>query len=282
MTLCGMLIISLMLSSCGIQEEQKALIDLWDAEQVSARVPLLIAHRGGVSGPGMPECSEMALRLAADHGYDMLELDVQESKDHHPIVFHDSNMKDACGIDKRISDFTLEELEAIKFLGSDETITSLDSMLKLCRLLDLGVMFDIKQGERTEGYFQRIRDLIDQYGLERSCMTIGDSQVQEQLKGKALLTITDEMLDEVKKGERPDLHGFFWFGVPEKWPLELVPIVQENGGLVIPALNVFRYSEEKHRAEARYDAERLLEAGVDGFQIDFVYQDYFGLPEITE
>jgi len=282
MTLCGMLIMSLMLSSCGKQEEQKALIDLWDAEQLAERVPLLIAHRGGVSGSGIPECSELALRLAADVGYDMLELDVQESKDHHPIVFHDSNMKEACGMDNKISDFTLEELEAIKFRDSDETIKSLDSMLHLCSLLKLGVMFDIKQGERSEIYFKRIHELIDQYGLEKSCMTIGDSQVQEELKDKALLTITDEILEEVKRGERPDLHGFFWFGVPEKWPLELVPVVQENGGLVIPALNVFRYSEENHRAEARYDAERLLEAGVDGFQIDCVYQDYFGLPEISE
>jgi len=282
MALYGMMIISLMLSSCVNHEAHKALIDLWDAEQLAERVPLLIAHRGGVSGSGVPECSELALRLAADVGYDMLELDVQESKDHHPVVFHDSNMKEACGIDHKISDFTLEELEAIKFRDSDETIKSLDTMLHLCSLLKLGVMFDIKQGELSEIYFERIRELIDQYGLERSCMTIGDSQVQEELKGKALLTIRDEMLEELKKGERPDLHGFFWFGVPKKWPLELVPVVQENGGLVIPALNVFRYSEENHRAEASYDAERLLEAGVDGFQIDCAYQDYFGLPEISE
>ncbi len=235
--LCGMLIMSLILSSYSKQEdslkvlavENKGLIDVWDAVQ-----------------------------LAASYGYDMVELDVQESKDHHPLVFHDGNMKHACGIDKKISDFTLEELTTIGFLESDETITSLDSMLKLCRLLDLGVMFDIKQGERSEGYFKRIRDLIDQHGLERSCMTLSDTQVQDQLRGKVLLTI------------------------PEKWPIELIEVVQENGGLVIPALNTFRYSEEKHRSEARYDAERLLKAGVDGFQIDCVYQDYFGRPKVVE
>ncbi len=262
--LCGMLIMSFILSSYSIQwtkgssEKNKGLIDVWDAEQVRARRPILIAHRGGVTGSDIPECSRKAVKLAASYGYDMVELDVQESKDHHPLVFHDGNMKHACGIDKKISDFTLEELTTIGFLESDETITSLDSMLKLCRLLDLGVMFDIKQGERSEGYFKRIRDLIDQYGLERSCVTLGDSQVQEQLKGKVLLMI------------------------PDKMPIELIEVVQENGGLVIPALNTFRYSEEKHRSEARYDAERLLKAGVDGFQIDCVYQDYFGRPKVVE
>jgi glycerophosphoryl diester phosphodiesterase len=288
--LCGMLIMSLILSSYRKQEdpvkvllvENKGLIDVWDAEQVRVRRPILIAHRGGVTGPDIPECSKKAVKLAASYGYDMVELDVQESKDHHPVVFHDGNMKHACGIDQKISDFTLEELAIIGFLESDETITSLDSMLKLCRLLDLGVMFDIKQGERSEGYFKRIRDLIDQYGLERSCMTLGDSRVQEQLKGKVLLTIPDKMLEEVKKGKSVDLHGYYWFGVPEKWNIELIGVVQENGGLVIPALNTFRYSEEKHRSEARYDAVRLLKAGVDGFQIDCVYQDYFGRPTIME
>ncbi|MCP4312091.1 MAG: hypothetical protein GY790_12570 [Bacteroidetes bacterium] len=266
----------------GSSDKHKGLIDVWDAEQVHARGPILIAHRGGVTGPGIPECSGMAVKMASRYQYDMVELDVQESKDHHPVIFHDGNMKQACGIDKKISDFTLEEVTAIEFLGSDETVASLDSMLRLCRLLDLGVMFDIKQGERTELYFKRIRDLIDQYGLERSCMTLGDSGVQDQLKGKVLLTIPDKMLDEVKQGKEIDLHGYYWFGVPEKWPLELVEVVQENGGLVIPALNTFRYSEAAHRSEARYDAERLLKVGVDGFQIDCVYQDYFGRAKVLE
>ncbi|MCK5693652.1 MAG: ThuA domain-containing protein [Bacteroidales bacterium] len=261
--------------------ESNGLIDVWDAAGVRARGPILIAHRGGVTGPAIPECSRMAVKMAATYSYDMVELDVRESKDHHPIVFHDNNMIDACGIDKKISDFTMEALSDINFLESDETISSLDSMLKLCRALNLGVMFDIKQGERSDIFFKRILSLIDKYGLDRACMTLGDAQVRDYLQGKVLLTISDEMLEQVKQSKAVDLHGYYWFGVPEKWPLELVKEVQENGALVIPALNTFRYSEEKHRAEARKDAERLLKAGVDGFQIDCVYQDYFGRPKLN-
>jgi len=256
------------------------LIDVWDAPKVRARGPILIAHRGGVVGPSIPECSRMAVKMAATYRYDMVELDVQESQDHHPIVFHDGNMMRACGIDKKIADFTLEAVTQIQFLNSDESISSLDSMLGLCRLLHLGIMFDIKQGERSDLYFQRILGLIDKYDLDRACMTLGDAQVREHLKGKVLLTITDEILDQVKQGESVDLRGYYWFGVPETWPLELVKPVQENGALVIPALNTFRYSKEQHRSEAQKDAERLLKAGVDGFQIDCIYQDYFGRPKV--
>ncbi len=275
----------ILLHGCSIKSDpynsiDQGLIDVWDEEKVGARGPILIAHRGGVTGPAIPECSGMAVKMAAKYQYDMVELDVRESKDHHPIVFHDNNMMHACGIDNKISDFTLEEVGRIRFLESDETITSLDSMLNLCRSFDLGIMFDIKQGERSDLFFNRILNLIDKYDLERACMMLGDSLARDKLQGKVLLTIPDEMLDRVKQGEAVDLHGFYWFGVPEKWPLELVSVVQENGGLVIPALNTFRYSEEQHRSEASMDAERLIKAGVDGFQIDCVYQDYFDRPKL--
>jgi len=258
------------------------LIDVWDAVKVRARGPILIAHRGGVVMPGVPECSRMAIKMAAIHHYDMVELDVMESQDHHPVVFHDQNMMRACGIDGEISDFTLEAVSQIRFLKSDESITSLDNMLDLCRSLNLGVMFDIKSGDRSDLFFNRVLNLIEKHKLEKACMTLGDSRAREYLKGTVLLTLPDEKLEKVKQGEAIDLHGFFWFGVPKTWPIDLVKPVQEHGALVIPAINTFRYSEEHHRAEAGADVESLLEAGVDGFQIDCIYQDYFGRSRIQE
>ncbi len=258
------------------------LIDVWDVAKVRARRPLLIAHRGGVVASGTPECSQMAVKMAAAHRYDMVELDVMESQDHHPVVFHDENMMRVCGIDGQISDFTLEAVTQIRFLKSDQAITSLDTMLGLCRSLNLGVMFDIKSVDGGELFFNRVLDLIDKYNLDKACMTLGDSRVRKYLKGKVLLTLPGEMLEKVKQGESVDLHGFYWFGVPKTWPIDLIKPVQENGALVIPALNTFRYSEDHHRAEAREDAERLLKAGVDGFQIDCIYQDYLGRANVWE
>ncbi len=258
------------------------LIDVWDASKVHARRPLLIAHRGGVVGSESPECSKMAVKLAAAHRYDMVELDVRESKDHHPVVFHDQNMMHACGIDGEISDYSLEAVTQIHFLNSDETITSLDLMLGLCRKLNLGVMFDIKVVEGNESFFKRVLDLIEKHKLEKACMTLGSVRTQEYLKGKVLLTLPDEMMQKLKEGEPVDLHGYYWFGVPKNWDIDLVKPVQDNGGLVIPAINTFRYSEEAHRTQARHDVERLLKAEVDGFQIDCIYQDYFGREKVQE
>lgn len=258
------------------------LINVWDISKVQNRKPILIAHRGGVVEPNIPECSKMAVKMAAVHRYDMVELDVQESKDHHPIVFHDNNMMQACGIDNKISGFTMEAVSQIKYMNSEESITSLDEMLGLCKKLNLGVMLDVKSDGENELFFKRILDLLEKYELDKSCMVLGNAKVQQQLKGKALLTLPKEMLDKVKQGKTLDLKGYYWFGVPKSWPLELIKPIQENSALVIPALNTFRYSKENHRSEAHHDAARLLDAGVDGFQIDCIYQDYFQRPRVYQ
>lgn len=259
------------------------LIDVWDTAKFRARRPLLIAHRGGVVGGGTPECSQLAVELAAAHRYGMVELDVMASKDHHPVVFHDEKMMDACGVDGQISDFPLEDVTQIRFLKSDQVVTSLDTMLGLCRSLNLGVMLDIQSLDGGDLFYNRVLSLIKKHRLDKACMSLGKSRVlRGHFEGKVLLTLTREMLGKVQPGKPVDLHGFFWFGVPRTWPMELIKPVQENGALVIPALNTFRYSKEHHRAEVREDAKRLLKAGVDGFQIDCIYQDNFGRANVWE
>jgi glycerophosphoryl diester phosphodiesterase len=72
-------------------------INFGDDGDITGRRPILIAHRGGVVSPRSPECSLTAMRLAAETGYDMVELDVQKSSDGVPIVLHDRTLAKACG-----------------------------------------------------------------------------------------------------------------------------------------------------------------------------------------
>lgn len=64
----------------------KELIDLTDRESLRVRKPILIAHRGGVITDMSPECSLASIRFAAQYGYDMVELDVQETADYQDFV----------------------------------------------------------------------------------------------------------------------------------------------------------------------------------------------------
>ena len=51
--------------------------------------------------------------------------------------------------------------------------------------------------------------------------------------------------------------------------------LRQNGAYVIPAINTFRYPENNHYELARKDINRLIQAGVEGFQIDSVYRPLF-------
>ncbi len=94
------------------------LIDLSNAEDVRARQPIMIAHRGGVVDVGSPEGSLRAIRLAAERGYDMVELDAQETADGQPVVYHDPDLLRSCGLAKKVRDLTLAEAVATPYRAS--------------------------------------------------------------------------------------------------------------------------------------------------------------------
>ncbi len=261
--------------SCCNFDNNSNLIDFRDSNTVKSQKPILIAHRGGVISAESPECSIAAIRLAKEQNYAMVELDIRKSKDNVPIVFHDNNMKKACGINKSVSDLNADEIVKISYLNMDQTICTLDEALSICWSLKLGLMLDIKVKE-DEKFFEKIVSLVKKYGFENSSISIsGDPDIRKQLNEVVLLTVTQEEYKKVQQGLPCDLHRKFWFGLPQQLPSEMVKFLQQNGAFVIPAINTFRYPDEGHFELARKDIQRLNEAGVDGYQIDSVYKPLF-------
>ncbi|MFX0197576.1 MAG: glycerophosphodiester phosphodiesterase [Candidatus Hodarchaeota archaeon] len=274
--------LTLLVVHIGCKKEDSGnnnLIDFRDSHSLKNRKPVLIAHRGGVITAQSPECSIAAIRLAKQQDYAMVELDIQKSRDHVPIVFHDNNMKKACGINKSIKDLNADEIVKIAYVNTDQTICTLDQALSICRSLKLGLMLDVKiTGD--EEFFQKIAAIIKKHGYENSSVTInGDPDLQRNLAETALLTVTQDEFKKVQQGLPCDLRNKFWFGLPQDLPSDIVKLLQQNGAYVIPAINTFRYPEEEHYELARKDIQRLNEAGVDGYQIDSIYKPLFSEKE---
>lgn len=81
-----------------------------------------IAHRGYFSNAdGIPENSLIAFEQAVRHGYG-IELDIQLTKDRQLVVFHDASLKRMCGIDKKITDCSFEELQSYKLVKTNYSI----------------------------------------------------------------------------------------------------------------------------------------------------------------
>ncbi len=89
------------------------------------------AHRGLFDNDGgVPENSMAAFDMAVKNGYG-IELDVQLTKDGEVVVFHDYDLKRACGVDAKLSDLTLDELQSYGLFGTEYKIPTLADVLDL-------------------------------------------------------------------------------------------------------------------------------------------------------
>ena len=87
------------------------------------------AHRG-LHNESVPENSLAAFSRAIEAGYG-IELDVQLSADGQVVVFHDGTLTRMCGVEKKVSECTLEELKTYRLLNSEEQIPTLSEHLAL-------------------------------------------------------------------------------------------------------------------------------------------------------
>lgn len=89
------------------------------------------AHRGLHQKKSIsPENSMAAFKLAKENNFG-IEFDVQLTKDHVPVVFHDFTLKRVCGVDKNVSDLTYKEIKNFALYNSKEKIPHLKDLLDL-------------------------------------------------------------------------------------------------------------------------------------------------------
>lgn len=256
------------------------LIDLRDPASLAQEKPILIAHRGGVVNDSSPENSLMGIKLAAERGYNMLEVDIRQAKDGALIAFHDRNLMSDVGIDNSIEEMNTAEIAQLTYKGTEERILSLDEFLKSSTELGMGIMLDIKTTEENRNdslLFKGIAELLKKYGLEKSTVTIsGAPMARKYLKGLAIFGMSGEEKEQIINGNETIRKDLFWFGLPAQIEDDEIKALNEKSYLVIPAINIFRYPNREEDLDlAKKDTERLLKAGVDGFQIDSFYDQVF-------
>jgi len=107
----------------------------------SQQTVLAIAHRG--ASAYAPENSLLAIRLAADMGADMVEMDVRLAADGVPVVLHDANLARVTREAGQVDEMTWEEIEGVP-LALGEKIPTLHEALALCRELGIGAYIELK------------------------------------------------------------------------------------------------------------------------------------------
>jgi glycerophosphoryl diester phosphodiesterase len=118
------------------------------------------AHRG-LHGEDAPENSLAAFDRAARAGYGM-ELDVQLTKDHALVVFHDDSLLRMCGADALLREKTYEELTALRLLSSGERIPLFEEVLA-CVDGRAPLLVELKSGADDALLVQKSLALLEGY-----------------------------------------------------------------------------------------------------------------------
>ncbi len=130
---------------------------------ITARTPLIIGHRG--ASVDLPENSLAAFALAAEHGADGIELDVQFSADKQIVIFHDTLLERLTGSKRKVSELALAELKEFD-IGGGQTIPTLDELFEM---VGPRVLYNIEIKDfsvRDNGLETAVADRVESFGLQ--------------------------------------------------------------------------------------------------------------------
>ena len=132
--------------------------------------PLVISHRG-VSNKNGVQNTVQSLEKTAQLKPDLIEMDVQETKDGQFVMMHDANLKNLAGINARPQDLTLEELTGLDISenGYRTKISSFDDYLNRANELHQRLLIEIKTSKKDspqmmERFLEKYGSIIKQYG----------------------------------------------------------------------------------------------------------------------
>ncbi len=140
---------------------------------------LKIGHRGAKAYA--PENTISSFKKALEFGVDMVEFDIQITKDLHPVVVHDKSLKRLAKKYLRIRKLNLTELKKIEIKGK-ETIPTLGEVLEVIGN-KVGMDIELKVRGSSQIVIQTLRDYkIDFKDVMISSNHAGDIRVAERLE----------------------------------------------------------------------------------------------------
>lgn len=133
----------------------------------------ITAHRG--ASLSAPENTMAAFEQAVTNMSDYIELDVQMTKDGELVIMHDSNALRTTGVNRNISDMTLEEvkcLDAGSYYSKEyagEQVPTLEEVLDFVKGR-IKVNIEIKSGDYGLSVADKVADMIEDKGMQDECV----------------------------------------------------------------------------------------------------------------
>jgi glycerophosphoryl diester phosphodiesterase len=209
----------------------------------------LVAHRGASAYE--PENTIRAIRRAIEFDADMVEVDVQSTRDGHLVIIHDADVERTTNGKGNVKDLTLIEIKKLD-AGKGENIPTLQEVLEVARNR-IGVMIEVKS-----------------VGIEKPLLElIRSEEMSEQV------IITSFMTDVVRNIRKLDSKVSTGQIFSRKIPNTAKEALELKATVMVPAFKLVnrKMVQELHGVsiplyawtiDDRHVAEKLIKLGVDG------------------
>ena len=200
---------------------------------------LVIAHRGASNYA--PENTMAAFKMAYQMKADMIELDVQLSKDGIPVVFHDAKLNRHSNGAGLLSSFTFDELQqldagkwfSVEFMG--EKIPSLEKVLSWAAgkiMVNIEIKTEAVSESVEGGIEEKVVQLVQESEMKKHVIISSfDYRAVERIKKMDLEILTGLLYHKKSSGKREPVKlledyqaDFFHCSKPEmnkKWGTQL-------------------------------------------------------------
>lgn len=242
-----------------------------------AGAPLLIAHRGG-SGLA-PENTLPAFRRALEWWRaDVLEIDVQPTRDGDALVIHDATVDRTTDGSGPVASFTVAELQRLDagfrytpdggatfpFRGGEVRLSTLREVLT--ELPDARVNVEIKDARAQQAVWDTVRDL---HAVNRVLIAAGDRRNRARLRGYGGPT----------SASAQDMYAFYGLHLAHAarlWrpTVDAFQMPERHGGRqvlsprMVAELHAHGVAVHVWTVDETADMRRLLDWGVDGIITD--------------
>lgn len=155
----------------------------------SSNKVLVAAHRG--DHINYPENSIPAIQSCINMGIDIVEIDIQRTRDGHFILMHDATVNRTTNGRGKVSNYFLKDILKLKLKNADKSLSSfhvptLDTILQLCKS---SIIINI---DKSSGQFELLERLISKYSKTHHIIlkSMGSATFFKSLSERDTLGIT--------------------------------------------------------------------------------------------
>lgn len=232
----------------------------------------LIAHRGGIVDESRSENSRPAIEEAILRGYWMLEIDLWETSDARVIVHHDPTFKKDYNDSRAVADMEWDEIRELRSSKDGSRPLLFEEVAQMASS-KINLMLDVKGNDFGDSFYREIERILNEYDLLSDTFVLSGAEAQDYFLDKASLSVGfEDLIEAAETGEDVSLR-YHLFELGSNLEEDMINKAYTLGVKVVAAINVFRYQQmpggDTWHA-ARQDIDRLMNLGVEYFQVDSV------------